>query len=113
MVFYAFKIIVTIAIIILVAEISKRSTLFGGLIASLPLISFLSFIWLYVDTKGTDRIAELSMQIFWLVIPSLLFFVVFAWLIKLQFSFVISMAAATIIMFIGYSLTLYLLKQFA
>lgn len=113
MVFYAFKIIVTIAIIILVAEISKRSTLFGGLIASLPLISFLSFIWLYVDTKDTDRIAELSMQIFWLVIPSLLFFVVFAWLIKLQFSFVISMAAATIIMFIGYSLTLYLLKQFA
>ena len=113
MAFYIIKILITIAIIILVTEISKRDTFFGGLIASLPLISFLSFIWLYVDTKDTDRVAQLSVQIFWLVIPSLIFFVVFAWLVKLQVSFVISMATATIIMFIGYGVATYLLKQFA
>ncbi len=111
--FYAFKVIVTVAIIILVTEISKRDTIFGGLIASLPLISFLSFIWLYVDTQDTNRIAQLSMQIFWLVIPSLFFFVAFTWLIKLQFGFAISMVAATIVMLIGYGITTYLLRQFA
>lgn len=112
MIFYAFKIIVTLVIIILVTEISKRSTIIGGLVASLPLISFLSFIWLYVDTKDTDRIAQLSIQIFWLVIPSLIFFVVFTWLINYQYGFVFSITTSTIIMFIGYGATLYLLKQF-
>ena len=113
MAFYIIKILITVAIIILVTEISKRDTLFGGLVASLPLISFLSFIWLYVDTKDADRIAQLSVHIFWLVIPSLIFFVVFAWLIKLNVGFVLSMATATIIMLIGYGVTTYLLKQFA
>ena len=113
MIFYVFKILVTVAVIIAVTEISKRSTFLGGFIASLPLISFLSFIWLYIDTKNTEHLGQLSMQIFWLVIPSLLFFVVFSWLVKLQLGFVVSMAVATIVMFIGYGITTFVLKQFA
>lgn len=112
MAFYALKVIVTVVIIIAVTEISKRSTMFGGLVASLPLISYLSFVWLFIETKDTDRIANLSMQIFWLVIPSLLFFIVFTWMVKFQFGFMISMTVATLIMFIAYGVTTMLLKQF-
>jgi uncharacterized membrane protein (GlpM family) len=69
--YYIFKVVITALIIVLVSEISKRSTFLGALLASLPLISLLAFIWIYVDTKDTARIAELSTQILWLVIPSL------------------------------------------
>lgn len=112
MIYYIIKVLVTVAIILLVTEISKRDTLLGGFVASLPLISYLSFIWIYIDTNDSTRIAQLSMQIFWLVIPSLIFFIVFAVLINLQISFSISMAVATMLMFIGYGMAFYLLKIF-
>ena len=67
MVYYITKVCITAVIVVLVAEISKRSTLFGAILASLPLISILAFIWLYIDTKDTARIAVLSTQILWLV----------------------------------------------
>tara|TARA_R110002049_G_scaffold191507_1_gene360433 strand:- start:5981 stop:6346 length:366 start_codon:yes stop_codon:yes gene_type:complete len=112
MIYYIVKVLVTATIIILVTEISKRDTLLGGFIASLPLISYLSFIWLYVDTGDAERIAQLSTQIFWLVIPSLVFFAAFTMLIKYQVNFSISMLIATILMLVGYGITVYLLRLF-
>jgi len=106
--YYIFKVVITALIIVLVSEISKRSTFLGALLASLPLISILAFIWIYVDTKDTARIAELSTQILWLVIPSLLFFVLLPVFLKLNYSFAISMVLSTTGMLIGYGLTIYI-----
>lgn len=72
--YYFIKLIITSAIIVAISEISKRSSLIGSILASIPLISFLAFIWLYIETKDVGKIAELSTNIFWLVIPSLSFF---------------------------------------
>ena len=57
-----------------VSEAAKRSTLFGALIASLPLTSILAMVWLYIDTGDTEKIARLSAGVFWLVLPSLVLF---------------------------------------
>ena len=108
MTYYIFKIVISALIIVLVSEISKRSTFLGALLASLPLISILAFIWIYIDTKDTARIAELSTQILWLVIPSLLFFVLLPIFLKLNYSFAISMILSTTCMLIGYGLTIYM-----
>jgi len=75
MIYYIIKVLLSSVIIVAVSEISKRSTLMGSIIASVPLVSLLAFIWMYIDTKDTVKIAELSQGIFWLVIPSLLFFI--------------------------------------
>lgn len=112
MTYYIVKVLITAAIIILVTEISKRDTLLGGFIASLPLISYLSFIWLYIETGDSERIAQLSIHIFWLVIPTLVFLIVFTMLIKHQVEFSISMLIATILMLGSYGITVYLLKLF-
>jgi len=69
--YYAIKILLTAGIVVAVSEASKRSSILGGLLASLPLISFLGMIWLYIDTGSTEKVAELSSSIFWLVLPSL------------------------------------------
>ena len=82
MVYYAFKVIISALLIVAISEIAKRSTGFAALVASLPLTSLLAFIWLHMEASSPDRISELSSQIFWLVIPSLLLFLLLPILLK-------------------------------
>ncbi len=89
------KIIISALIIFAVAELAKRSSGFGSLLASLPLISVLSMIWLWRDTHDPVRIARLSSGIFWLVIPSLVLFAILpALLLRWHFTFPVALALA-------------------
>ena len=47
-----------------VSEVARRSPGFGGLIASLPLVSILAMIWLWQDTADTERVAAQSQATF-------------------------------------------------
>ena len=85
------KVIITSLLIVAVSELSKRSSLFGALLASLPLISVLAILWLYIDTKDVGKVADLASSVFWLVIPSLVFFISLAILLKKEFNFYLSM----------------------
>jgi hypothetical protein len=40
------KVIITSLLIVAISELSKRSSLFGALLASLPLISVLAILWI-------------------------------------------------------------------
>jgi len=51
MTYYILKIVVTTGLVIAASEFAKRSAMIGGLLASLPLVSFLGIIWLYVETR--------------------------------------------------------------
>ena len=82
MLYYAIKLIVSALIILAVSELAKRLPGFAALVASLPLTSLLAFVWMRMDGSGNAAIANLSGQIFWLVIPSLLLFVALAFLLR-------------------------------
>lgn len=84
---YAVKVIVSALVIVAVSELAKRHSLIGALLASLPLTSLLAFVWLYLDTGDSARIALLSGQIFWLVIPSLALFLLLPLFIRLGLGF--------------------------
>jgi len=101
--YYVIKILVTAGLVVAVSEASKRSSFIGGLLASLPLVSFLGMIWLYVDTGSTEKVADLSRSIFWLVLPSLPFFLLLPFLLKRQFGFYPSLAMATVVMIALYA----------
>ena len=64
------KLIFTAFVVVLISEIAKRSTVFAGIVASIPLTSLLAFIWLYFDTQDINSIRELSRNIL-LMIPLL------------------------------------------
>lgn len=64
MLYYSLKMAITTVLIVIISEISKRSTLMGGVLASIPLISVLAIIWLYADTKNTELISEFSVSVF-------------------------------------------------
>lgn len=46
----------------------------GALVAALPVTSLLVLGWLYVETHDVQRVATLSMDIFWFVLGGLAFF---------------------------------------
>lgn len=87
MVYYILKIVITTILIVVISEISKRSSFLGSILASIPLVSVLAMIWLYVDTKDIEKISALSTSIFWLVLPSLALFTSLPILLKKDFGF--------------------------
>ena len=67
----------------------------AALLAALPLTSVLAFVWLHVEGAAPARIADLSGQIFWLVLPSLVLFLLLPLLLRLGVGFWLSLALAT------------------
>ncbi|MBG7610601.1 MAG: DUF3147 family protein [Anaerolineae bacterium] len=112
MLYYVLKIVITTALIVIISEIAKRSTLMGGVLASIPLISVLAIIWLYVDTKNTELISEFSMSVFWLVIPSMVLFLTLPFLLHKGLNFYTSLGLAIGITIVCYYLMLILLEKF-
>ena len=113
MLYYTVKIIVPAFIIVAVSEIAKRSSLLGALLASLPLTSLLAFVWLYLDTGDVQKVASLSADIFWLVLPSLALFLVFPLLLKMGWGFWLSLAVGVVVTAACYGMMLLAFKQFA
>ena len=112
MLYYTLKFFVSALIIVLISEIAKRHSIFAALMAALPLTSLLAMIWMHFDGVESTQIAALSGQIFWLVLPSLLFFILFPTLIKQGLDFWLSLGLSVAVTVIGYLALLPLLRRF-
>jgi hypothetical protein len=102
MVYTALKVFLTAVLVVAISEIAKRSTVLGGILASLPLTSLLAFIWLYGETGDTAKIASLSISIFWYVLPSLVLFIALPLLLTRGMGFWPSLAIASALTFAAY-----------
>ena len=71
------KIFLSVAVLLAAVETAKRSTFWGALIVALPLTSMLAMLWLYWDTRDSARVSAFARDIFYLIPPSLLFFLPF------------------------------------
>ena len=80
-----FKYFITAALVVLVSEIAKRSDKMGALIASLPLVTTIAMVWMFVELNGqeqTDKIGNHAWYTFWYVLPTLPMFLVIPWMLK-------------------------------
>ncbi len=109
---YAVKVLITALLVVAISEVSKHSSLFAALLASLPLTSLLAIIWLWHDTHDSVRITSLATGIFWLVLPSLVFFVALPWLLRAGWSFWPSLAAAAGLTAAAYFVMVRILARF-
>ncbi len=90
----AIKIAITTLTVVLVSEIARRSTVAGAILASIPTVSVLALIWLYLDTSDISQVNALSRSIVWLVLPSLVLFIVLPVLTERGLGFFPSLAIA-------------------
>ena len=91
------------AIIVTASEIAKRSATFGALVVSLPLASIMAMTILYQDTRDTAQVADFAEAIVWLMIPSLMIFLVTPWMLRRDYGFEVSMMAGIVCTIVLYA----------
>jgi hypothetical protein len=104
------KIVISALLIAAVSEVARRSSLLGAVLASLPVTSLLAFIWLYRDTGDVGKVAALSADIFWLVLPSLVLFVLLPVLLRHGWNFWLSLATSCTATAASYGATVLMLR---
>lgn len=104
---YAIKIFITVALVIASSEIAKRFPSVGAAIIALPITSIIAMSFLYYDTQNTVKVAEFSRSIPPVVIPSIVFFYGFSFLIDRNFSFIMAMSLSVLLMTSLYGLYLF------
>ena len=86
------------------SELAKRTTVFGALLVSLPLTSIITLSMLYHETKDTAKVADLSESILWLLIPSMLLFIILPAMLRRGYGFEISMATGIVVTILAYGI---------
>ncbi len=112
MTYFLTKVFVSALLIATITEVAKRSSLLGAVLASLPLISLMALLWLYIDTKNPAKVAELSMDIFWLVLPSLVLFISLPILLKLRINFYFALTLGCLLTTAAYGCMILILKHY-
>lgn len=100
---------VSAGVIVAVSEIARRNNFAASWLHSLPLVSVMAFVWLYLDTRDTALIARHAQGTFWFVIPTLPMFLVLPWLLRHGWGFWPSLLAGIVLTALLYLLTMRLL----
>jgi len=112
LVFDMFKILLTAVIIFAVAQLSQRDNLLAAVLASIPLVSVLAMMWMNHNGASSDDIVNFTKDIVWLVLPSLLLFIVMPELIQRGWNFYPALGGGLSATVIGYFLMFELMKKF-
>ena len=105
------KYLVTAAVVVLVSEVAKRSDKLGGLIAALPMVTFLALIWLYIEKQPPEKISNHAWYTFWYVVPTLPMFLAFPYLHD-RLGFWWTLASCAVITIVCFAVFAYVVKQF-
>ncbi|MCH9758073.1 MAG: DUF3147 family protein [Proteobacteria bacterium] len=108
--FLILKYLISAAIITFVSEIAKRLDRVGALIASLPLVTLLVLVWLYIEGQPTEKISNHAWYTFWYVLPTLPMFAAFPFLMK-HFGFWLTLALSMLITLICFVIVALLARK--
>ncbi|WP_448098134.1 DUF3147 family protein [Luteibacter yeojuensis] len=97
------KYAITAAVVVVVSEVAKRSDRLGALLASLPLVTLLALVWLYVERQPAEKIANHAWYTFWYVVPTLPMFLLFPTLLA-RFGFWPALAMSAFVTIVSFGL---------
>lgn len=109
---YFIKILVILVIIIAITEVAKKNQLAAAVLASLPITSIIAIFWLKYENSDPEIIITLCQNVFWMVIPSLLFFIIFPALLSKKYNFSLAFFVSVALTSSAYILLLKLLSHF-
>jgi len=108
----AAKIALTALIIFGVVQVSERNTLLAAVLASIPIVSVLAMMWMNHEGQSSEEIVEFAKSIVWLVLPSLLLFIVMPVLMERGWEFYPALGAGLVSTFIGYFLMTQVMEKY-
>jgi len=100
------------AIVVGASELAKKTALLGALVISIPFTSIMAMIWLYKDTGDTEKIAAFSESVLWLVLPSLILFIVLPILLRRGWDFTPALAVGVVGTVLAYGIGLWAASSF-
>jgi hypothetical protein len=104
---FLLKVLISALVVAGASELARRYSVMGALLASLPLTSILAMIWLWRDGVPAAQVADFSASIFWLVLPSLLLFIVMPLMLRSGYGFWPSLGAGCAVTVVGYAIGVY------
>ncbi|OYY18276.1 MAG: hypothetical protein B7Y05_06415 [Polynucleobacter sp. 24-46-87] len=108
---YVIKTLIAAIVIVAVGELSKRSSALAAFLLALPIVSITAFIWIYVESRDKLRVADISQETFWYVIPTLPMFLLLSWMLKNEYNFYLSLLICCGLTVGLFSITQYLLSR--
>ena len=115
----AVKLIISAGMIYVVNEVVIRhnKTILGSLIASLPLVTLITFVWIHYGLKTdpearVEKLATHSTGVFWFVLPTLPMFLIFPALLRRGLSFWPSLIVCCVVTMALYAAMAFFLKRF-
>jgi hypothetical protein len=97
MIFIVTKYAVTALVVVIASEIAKRSDKIGALIVSLPLVTVMVMVWLYLENQGTQKVANHAYYTFWYVLPTLPMFLLVPYLLGRGLNFWLALLSGLVL----------------
>jgi uncharacterized membrane protein (GlpM family) len=95
------KIIISGVLIALISSLAKTFPKWAALLTALPLMTFLSLIWIYIETKDLALLEVYTKDVLIWVLPSLLFFVAAIYLFRARVPFILTLGLSTVALFVS------------
>jgi uncharacterized membrane protein (GlpM family) len=106
------KTLIAALVIVAVGEISKRSSsMLAAFLLALPIVSIVALVWIYLESKDKIKIADISQETFWHVIPTLPMFLLFGWMLTNNYNFYLSLFICCVLTAGLFAITQYLLVR--
>lgn len=109
---YVIKVFVSALVIVAVNALSKRSTTLAAMLLALPLVSVIAFTWEWTENSDAAKLAHMSIETFWFVLPTLPMFLLLGWLLQHGYHYFFALAICSVITALLFATTQYLLQRF-
>jgi hypothetical protein len=109
---FLLRAVVSGLLIAAIALLARRSPAMGALMASLPLISTLSILWLWHDTHDPKLMADYIGGTLWYFIPSLPMFVLMPYLLRHGIGFWETLTSGIGLTLVLYALTVWIAARY-
>ncbi|MEN3166903.1 DUF3147 family protein [Gluconobacter sp. OJB] len=112
MLFFILKCLISGLLIAAASGVARRFPGFGALIASLPLVSVLGMIWLWLEKPDRVVMSRHAEATFWYVLPSLPMFLLIPRLLRAGLPFWLALSAGCALTIVLYLCTTWALTRF-
>ena len=103
--YFLIKTLLSALVIAVVTELSEKLPVGSALIKSLPLTSLIVFFIMKYEGRTSAEIGKMSWDILYMIIPSLILFIVFPWLLSKGWSFSAALGVGLAVMSLGYAIS--------
>ncbi len=99
--FFIVKVTLSGLMIAAISSIAKTFPKWAALLTALPMMTFLSLIWIYIETKDMAHLEKYTWDVMIWVIPSFIFFIAAFYLFKARVPFIATLGISTAVLGIG------------